>query len=173
MYILVVVLLAILFLAAIYSTRKRKTKRDWERRRALWFQELMTSLQERFREQSFHIDESNPFTIVFPQKHPAVGELRISDGGSDVIVEIGAFTHEHFDKSGLWGADQSKWEDVRKDMLWDVLLFVEEVFGDKVEFFSGGLGGGHRETGKQSRGPLDKFFSGKLTYVWSGPKEEQ
>jgi hypothetical protein len=172
MYITVLVLLAILFLVVIYSTRKRKTNQDWERKKALWFQELKRKFEERFPNQPFHIDESKPFTIVVPPKHPSVKGLRICDEGDNIMVEIGPFTHEHFNKSGLWGVDQSKWEDVRKDMLWDVLFFLEEVFGDKI-CFQADWEGDHRESGKQSRGSLDKFFSGKITYVWSGPKEEQ
>lgn len=157
MYTVVVIFLVILLVIAIFSPfrRKRKGNSDWERKRALWFQELVAKFQERFPDQHFQMDESDPLTIVVPPKHPTVGGLRICDGGDNIMVEIeiGPFNHEHFDGGGLW--DSRYREDIRKGIVLDVLLFLGEVFEDKVELYA--EGGGYRET----------------TYFWSGPKRER
>ncbi len=175
MYIMVVIFLAILLLIAIFSPFHRKKKRnsDWERKSALWFQELMRRFQERFPDQPFHIDESDPFTIEVPPKHSAVVGLRICDGGSNIMVEIGPFTHRHFNMWGPWVVEKPNLEELREAIVVEVLLFVEEIFEDKIEFYGGSGGGGHRERGKKPRGFLDKLIFGKTTYVWSGPIQEQ
>jgi hypothetical protein len=161
-YIIVVIFLCILLFKTIFY-RKKPSNSDLERERAL-FQELLTRLQDRFPDQTFRVDESHPFTIVVPPKHPAVEGLRISDDGNNIMVELGPFAHEHF---------KSYWREGREGIVLDVLFFVEDVFEDKVEFYGGPGGGGYRERGKKPRGFLDKLFFGKTTYVWSGPKEEQ
>ncbi len=92
------------------------------------------------------------------------------------MVEIGAFTHEHFYKMGLWGVKQENWKDVREDMVLDVLVFVEEIFKDEIEFYrmSGIIwGGGHQMRGAKPRSPFNKALSRRTTYVWSGPIKEQ
>jgi len=130
--IIVVILLAIFLFIVIFWLFYRKKKRnwDWDSKRALWFQELTRRFQERFPDQPFHSHESDPFTIVVPPKHLAVAGLRICDGGNNIIVEIGEFTHEHFDKAGLWGAEQSNWEDVRESMekgIWAAYDILQNV----------------------------------------------
>lgn len=94
MYIIVVIFLCLLLIKELFSPKK--PSKDWEAKTALSFQELMIRLQERFPDQTFRVDESHPFTIVVPPKHPAVGGVRISDGGTNIIVELGPFAHEHF-----------------------------------------------------------------------------
>ncbi len=167
-YIVVVIFLAILLIRHLFF-RKRPNK-DWERKSALWFQELTKKFQERFPDQPFHIDESDPINIVVPPKHSAVGELRIYDGGNRIIVEISPFLHQDFDLQDLLVRNL---DEGREALVVDVLLFLEKLFEDKIEFYGRPNGCSHQERGEKPRGPLNKLFFGKTTYVWSGPIQKE
>jgi cbb3-type cytochrome oxidase subunit 3 len=169
MYTIAVIFLAILLLIAIYFPfcRKKRSDLDWERKSTLWFQELIKRFQDRFPEQPFHIHESDPSAIVVPPKHSAVGELWIYDGGTHIIVEINPFLHQDFDLLGR------NLDEGREALVVDVLLFLKEIFEDKIEFYGRPNGCSHQERGKKPRGFVSKLFFGKTTYVWSGPIEER
>ncbi|HVP77375.1 MAG TPA: hypothetical protein VMV04_05730 [Thermodesulfobacteriota bacterium] len=163
-------IIAVIFLAMVLIIEwfyRKKTRKDTEEKKALWFQDLVTKFQDRFPDQPFHIDESEPFTIVVPPKHPAMGGLKIFDNGSSMIIELVPFTHEHV---SIWGPDLAEG---RNAMVRDVIVFVEDVFEDKIEFYGGPRGGGYQEKGQKTRGYLNKLYFGETTYVWSGPIEER
>jgi hypothetical protein len=163
MYTIVVIFLIIMAFIAIFW-RNKKSK-DLEKICASWFQELITRFQERFPDQPFHVDERDPINIVVPPKHSAVGELRIYDLGTRITVEINPFLHQDFD-FGEGNLDDGR------DVV-DVLLFLEEIFEDKREFYGRPNACSDQERGKKPRSFLNKLLFGKTTYVWSGPIEQQ
>ena len=90
--------------------------------------------------------------VIFPAAHPEVGDVEIHDNGADIIVSIGRLTHEHFPVDGD-----------------DVIVFLEQLFADRIELFCSGSRGGWRPRGPKPRGRISKFLFGRRTYVWSGP----
>jgi hypothetical protein len=96
-----------------------------------------------------------------------VGELRIYDLGNRITVEINPFLHQDFDFMG------GNLGEAREALVVDVLLFLEEIFEDKREFYGRPNACSDQERGKKPRSFLNKLLFGKTTYVWSGPIEEQ
>jgi hypothetical protein len=161
----VVIFLAILLIKQLFF--RKEPSKALKDKLALWFQELKTRIEERFPNQTFHIDEFDPFVIVALPKHPVVGDLRIYDYGNHMIVEINPILHQDFELVGM-NSDEG-----REDLVLDVLLFLENIFEDKIEFYGRPNGCSHRERGQKPRSSLNKLIYGKSTYVWSGPIEEQ
>jgi hypothetical protein len=110
---------------------------------------------------------SGPALVVFPAKHPEVGELVIYDWDDQYVVFIGNFTHLHF---GDWDTDWPAAERARS-AAGEVVEYLRKVFADEVVFYGNHRGGGDRPRSSKERGFLSKAVFGERSYVWSGPLE--
>jgi hypothetical protein len=101
-------------------------------------------------------------SIVFLAAHPEVGDIEVQDDGDELTVTLGRFTHSHFANH-----DEGITDSERADRIVDdLVLLLEDVFADRIEFF------GSHETGGGFRmrcGRRDTLEANKKLYVWSGP----
>jgi len=106
----------------------------------------------------------DPFA-VFQSPCSRVGELQIWDDGIELTVFIGDFTHFHI---GNYDDSFSK-EKKEEAIVGALLLFLEKLFADEIEFFGNGRSGGQRERNQKPRGFLSKWLFGKNSWTWTGP----
>ena len=126
---------------------------------------LIVELKKRFPDRFFAKSAPPDPVATFSAAHAEVGELRIYDDGGEARVEIGRITHGHF---GCW--DESLTEVEReRDIVDDVVDFIEPVFDNKVIFFSfiAGRGGGWQML--KPDGSRHEKSSFKKYFMWSGP----
>jgi hypothetical protein len=95
--------------------------------------------------------------------HPSWEPIEIWDDEDELTVFCGQFTHVHF---GNYDEDLSV-EQREAQIVSDAISFLEDVFADRIEFYTMVFGGGCRPRGSQGkwfwivqRGPI---------FVWSGP----
>jgi hypothetical protein len=107
--------------------------------------------------------------LIFPAKHPEVGDLVIYADGDEAIVRLGRITRRHFYNDDPDASPRQRAEKVAEE----VLRYLDRVFSDRIEFYGAGSSGGARERSSRPRGLLSKLFFGRRTYVWSGPLEDR
>lgn len=125
---------------------------------------LEPRLREQFPNRNMRSRVPNQADIVFPAAHHEVGDLLIYDGGDEVTVMIGEYTHLHF------GAEKQYQTGVELATVIteSVSAFLEKLFLDQIVFWKvlGGLAGGgcgeRKETDSTSTLLVRKA-------VWSGP----
>ncbi len=129
---------------------------------------LVARLSDEFPSQRMTLDamtEAGPAIVVFAAVNPAVGDIAVYDDWDELIVFLGHFTHSHFANY-----DEELTADERAAaIVTDVIDVLHRVFADGVEFFSGGIGGGHRVRDGRRRSVLSRLLLGWHSYVWSGP----
>ena len=98
--------------------------------------------------------------MVFPAKHPDVGDVQIFDDGPEISLFAGNFTHGHF----------SNYDDITEDekeyaIAEDVADFLDKLFSDHVVLWGShrGIGGWRVLEPESTRVPKEH------EYVWSGP----
>lgn len=102
---------------------------------------------------------------VFPAKDERTGDLTVCDDGDEATVYIGDITHTHFNPYN----PQLSQEEIDKEVTDDVLVFLEDMFADKILLWKS------RESGSGVCQNLD-FTEGSLElcenaeyFLWSGP----
>ena len=101
--------------------------------------------------------------LVIPPHHPAVGAVRVCVEGNGVVVEIGSHAHGHFatyDDPSPEGALASTVE--------SVVAFLDDLFADRVVFWSAGGGGGWYYPDIPVNSPF-QVPVGASKDLWSGP----
>src|SRR5262245_34891909 len=91
---------------------------------------------------------------VFAAAHPDVGDVQIFDDGSEVTLVAGNFTHGHFSDF-----DSKSAEEAEKNIVDDVIAFLERLFADQVVLWGSQRGGGgwynrDRKQSEFAKGPL-------------------
>jgi hypothetical protein len=124
-------------------------------------QKLIPRLRARFRNRGLRIHEGKEPVASFPAAHPKVGDLRIDDDGGELTISLGQVTHGHFAPKD-YGLPSQENED---DLIERVTKFLEQVFGDEIEFWSAGGAGGWHLRGEKPIGTWPK----RRRFVWSGP----
>jgi hypothetical protein len=130
---------------------------------------LVPELEKKFGAGSFRTGESP--LVVFPAKHPDVGDVRIWDEGGEAVLVIGDITDSHFYPCGV---------DLPRDQIdrWvvdAVIQFLEALFSDKILLWKSPRAGGWTRPDFQSPVAEDSWVrdlrKDALYYVWSGPRE--
>ena len=133
------------------------------------FDALVAAFEPRFPDRGMRLERSaiapdRTFPdIVFPARHPHVGDLVISDDGDEATVYIGAITHSHF---GSYDESLSA-ERAAERIAADVADFIELLFADRVLLWKAfGAGGWHRVEKPATVSPRSWF---RKWFVWSRP----
>ena len=125
-------------------------------------EKLIRELKERYGNLAIVSPAEEPFA-VFRAMHPDVGDASIFDEDSSIVVQIGEITHGHFDGDYR----TTDLEERKKEIVSEVLDFLEDLFVDKyvLQKSSGGGGWTQRDFFEQNfeRSP------NVVHYVWSGP----
>ena len=124
-------------------------------------QKLKPRLLARFPERGLRLHEGKEPVASFPAAHPEVGDLRIDDDGDELTISVGQLTHGHFAP----GNNQRPVHEKEEELIERVLEFLDQVFHDRIEFWTAGKSGGwHPRGGKPlASGPNTRRF------LWSGP----
>ena len=127
---------------------------------SLW-QKLKPKLLARFPDRGLLLHEGKETVASFPAAHPEVGDLRIDDDGDELTISVGQLTHGHFAPRSYETPAHEKEE----ELIERVLEFVDEVFHDRIEFWTAEKCGGWHPRGEEplAAGPNMRRF------VWSGP----
>ena len=129
---------------------------------------LVPKLKAAFPEAAMQIEDHSEARVVFPAKHPSVGDLIIQDDGEELTLFVGSITHRHFCSTNLSASPEVQAEQIA----FEVTAYLRQLFADQIEFFGTGRSGGARARSGKKRGPISKFLFGKKSYVWSGPLSE-
>jgi hypothetical protein len=130
---------------------------------------LFPMLEDRFPNRGLVLKFHPHPSAIFPAVHPQVGDLVISDEGSEITVYVGNFTHVHYDVY----VDGISEEERAKQISGQVIQFVEDIFAERMEFYGSHEGGGGcRVRGRKPHDISAKLSAGKRMYVWSGPIED-
>jgi hypothetical protein len=123
---------------------------------------LIPLVKQRFGGRAVSYGKPPAPCVVFAAEHPAVGDIKLFDDGSEVILVAGHFTHGHFSDFTSKSAEQAE-----KNIAEDVVAFLELLFADQVVMWGTQSGGGgwYVRSSEASalvpnKGPL---------FVWSGP----
>ena len=121
---------------------------------------LIPMLQSRFPGQGVVGHGSNAPCMIFPAKHPDVGDVQIYDDGDEVTLIAGNFTHGHFSNH-----DDISLEKREQEIAEVVADFLDRLFADQVVLWGSqqGIGGWRVVEPGSDRIPKDS------EYVWSGP----
>jgi len=101
-------------------------------------QKLKPRLLAFFPERGLRLHEGKEPVASFPAVHPEVGDLRIDDDGDELTISVGQLTHGHFTPGNCGRPAHEKEEEVIER----VLQFLDEVFHDRIEFWTAGKCGG-------------------------------
>ena len=129
---------------------------------------LIPKLKAMFPEAAMRIEDHGESRLVFPAKHPSVGDLVIQDDGDEFTLFIGRITHRHFCSTELKASPEVQAEQIASE----VTAYLGRLFADQIEFFGTGGSGGARARSDKTRGYISKLFFGRRSYVWSGPLSE-
>lgn len=104
-------------------------------------------------------------TAVFPPVHPDIGPVTVSDECDEITIEIGGFTHNHYNRFGF---DLSERERVLA-ITEDVLDFLQQLFNDRVLLYRNTreVYGGCRVLGPDE--DIPPAGKGVEYFLWSGP----
>lgn len=128
---------------------------------------LIPKLRAAFPGEAIRVGGDAEALVVFPAKHPEVGDVVIQDEGDELTVMLGRITRRHFGSP----SPQSSVEDQAEQIATEVTEYLRQLFADQIEFYGDGNRGGARARSNKERGLLSKLFFGSRTYVWSGPVE--
>jgi hypothetical protein len=126
---------------------------------------LIPKLLSSFSGDMMRLAREDNSVAVFSSKHPDIGDLVIQDDGDEFTIFLGRFTHVHFNNYDEGLSDREKAERIAND----VVVFLQKLFADQIEFYGTGSVGGWRERHRKKRGIISKFILAEKTYVWSGP----
>ena len=124
-------------------------------------QKLKPRLLARFPERGLRLHVGREPVASFPAAHPEVGDLRIDDDGDELTISVGQLTHGHFAPINYQRSEQEKEE----ELIERVLEFLDEVFHDRIEFWTAGKCGGWHPRGGDALAPGPNM----RRFVWSGP----
>jgi hypothetical protein len=124
-------------------------------------QKLRPRLLARFADRRLRLHEGNEPVASFPAAHPEVGDLRIDDDGDELTIAVGQLTHGHFAPRSCHRPAHEREE----ELIERVLAFLDEVFHDRVEFWTAGKFGGWHPRGAEPLAPRPNM----RRFVWSGP----
>jgi hypothetical protein len=124
-------------------------------------EKLIPRLLARFPDRGLRVHEGTQPIATFPAAHPEVGDLHIDDDGDELTFTVGELTHGHFTPINYQTPSQEKEE----ELIERVTEFLDEVFADRIEFWTAdGAGGWHAPGGE----PLGQWPN-RRKFVWSGP----
>jgi hypothetical protein len=106
-------------------------------------EKLIPRLLARFPNRGLRVHEGTQPAASFPAAHPEVGDLRIDDDDDELTISVGELTHGHFTPKDYQLPSQEKEE----DLIERVLEFLDQVFDDRIEFWTEGKAGGWRARG--------------------------
>jgi len=126
---------------------------------------LTEKLQKAFPSTPIEYCSGRVVALISP-KYPDFGTIEVLDDGEELTLNLGKFTHSHFNNY-----DDGISDDERADRIVDeVIDFLSEVFADRIEFYgSHSRGGGCRPRGERPRGFLSRCLFGADNFTWSGP----
>jgi hypothetical protein len=124
-------------------------------------QKLVPRLLACFPNRGLRIHEGTQPVASFPAAHPEVGDLLIDDDDDELTISVGQLTHGHFTPKNYQLPSQEKEE----DLIERVMEFLDQVFDDRIEFWTAGKAGGWHARGGEPIGP----WTNRLRFVWSGP----
>ena len=128
---------------------------------------LVPKLRAAFPGELIRVGGEADALIVFPAKHPEIGDLVIQDEGDELTVIVGTITHRHFASQSPGSSAQFQAEQIATE----VTEYLRQLFADEIEFYGDGSRGGARARSDKERGLVSKLLLGTRTYVWSGPIE--
>jgi hypothetical protein len=124
-------------------------------------EKLIPRLLARFPNRGLRIHEGTQPVASFPAAHPDVGDLRIDDDDDELTISVGQLTHGHFTPKDYHPPSQEKEE----PLIERVLEFLDQVFDDRIEFWTDGKAGGwHVREGT----PIG-LRPNRSRFVWSRP----
>jgi hypothetical protein len=124
-------------------------------------EKLIPRLLARFPNRGLRVHEGTQPIASFPAAHPEVGDLLIDDDDEELTISVGELTHGHFIPNDYRLASQEKDE----DLIERVMQFLDQIFDDRIEFWTEGKAGGwHVRRGK----PIG-HWPNRRRFVWSGP----
>jgi hypothetical protein len=126
---------------------------------------LRKELAARFPTLRVISESANEPNLTIPACHPDVGNISLSDDGSEATLCIGSITHSHFCD---YSDDISENERV-KAIVDDVLSFLEMLFSDRVLLWKSGIFGGWRLLKEGEEPDVSSYPAGTQYFVWSGP----
>jgi hypothetical protein len=121
---------------------------------------LLPELRQRFSHRGLRTGPPPNACAAFPGIHPEFGNIEIYDDGDELTVVVGKFTHGHFTNYD----DNLSVDDKERQIVDDVVAFLEDLFADRVVVWSYKGSGGwyypehHEEPRRHER-----------QFVWSGP----
>ena len=124
-------------------------------------QKLKPRLLARFPDRGLRLHGGKEPVASFPAAHPEVGDLCIDDDGDELTISVGKLTHGHFTPRNFHRPTHEREE----DLIERVLQFLDEVFHDRIEFWTAGKCGGWHSRGEEPLAPGHNI----RTFVWSGP----
>jgi hypothetical protein len=124
-------------------------------------QKLIPRLLARFPDRGLRLHEGKEPVASFPAAHPEVGDLRIDDDDDELTISVGQLTHGHFSPRNYQLPSQEKEE----ELIERVLEFLNEVFHDRIDFWTAGKSGGWHPREGEPVAPRPNMRK----FVWSGP----
>jgi len=124
-------------------------------------EKMIPKLQARYAGRGLQIHEGKQPFASFPAAHPDVGDMALHDDDHEVTLYVGQ-THGHFSPFNY-----SEPVDTREAKVVDeVIAFLDEIFDDKIEFWTDG----NRMGGWNARGQGNILGRRNVQrFVWSGP----
>jgi hypothetical protein len=124
-------------------------------------EKLIPRLLARFPNRGLRVHEGTQPVASFPAAHPEVGDLRIDDDDDELTISVGQLTHGHFTPKKYHLPSQEKEE----DLIERVMEFLDQVFDDRIEFWTDRKAGGWHARGGEPVGQ----WPNRRRFVWSGP----
>ena len=116
---------------------------------------LKSKISLEFPELEFSADDEKK-EIIIPEKNTEIGAIYIQYKNAEFHIFLGHFTHWHA------GRDYGDTGNVEKDIVKEIIKFLEDLFEDKIFMWgSNSKGGGFMYIDKD-------FKTEKDGYVWSG-----
>ena len=126
---------------------------------------LRKELAARFPTLRVISDSADAADLTIPACHPEVGNISISDDGSEATLCVGSITHSHFCD---YSDDIPENERV-KAIVEDVLSFLDMLLSDRVLLWKSGIFGGWRLLNDDEEPDVHSCPAGTQFFVWSGP----
>jgi hypothetical protein len=126
---------------------------------------IVNQVKQRFSDRGVSFGKPPDPLVVFAAKHPAVGEIKIYDHGSELILVAGHFTHGHFSDFVSKSAEEAE-----NNIAEDVIAFLDRLFADQVVMWGSQAGGGGWYSRDNATNAMVR--SGVQLFVWSGPLNE-
>ncbi len=132
-------------------------------------QRLIDAIRAEFPDDSFRIPGSDGALASVDSPHPDVGTLAIFDDGDEYTLQLGRFTHCHFDPADDAG------DDPEGQVVHEIVDLMRGILNDEIEMFGNksGTAGGFRARRGKPRPFWSRWLPGRRTFVWSGPIEDR